>query len=49
MVSPPIAGAPLDECLPCVCALGSGHFIISLEETIPPENELLFSFFQGFV
>lgn len=28
----------MDECLPCVCALGRGHFIISLEETIPRES-----------
>lgn len=35
--------------LPCVHVLGRGHFIISLEETILLDNELLFSFFQGFV
>ena len=41
---------PWDGCLPCVCVLGrEGHFIISLEETIPLENALLFTWLQGFV
>lgn len=28
---------------------GGGHFMISLEETIPLENKFLFSLLQGFV